>query len=128
MDTAEGRDARRTREGARVKVDLPATLGAREPRPARVVDLSERGCLVGSEKPLARGAVVDLNVELPDGPLRVKARVAEASIDGDTLPDARRRFLSGLEFLGLAAVAGVRLRTFVDAEWRRSRGAHPAPS
>lgn len=111
-----------------MKVDLPATLGGREQRPARVIDLSQLGCLVSSEKPLARGAVVDLDFELPDGPLRVKARVAEASIDGDTLPDARQRFLAGLEFLGLAALDGVRVRSFVDAAWRRSRGAHPAPS
>ncbi len=111
-----------------MKVDLPATLGGRVPRPARVVDLSLLGCLVRSEKPLARGAVVDLDVELPDGPLRVKARVAEASIDGDSLPDARQHFLAGLEFLGLAALDGVRVRSFVDAEWRRRRGAHPAPS
>jgi hypothetical protein len=62
------------------------------------------------------------------GPLRVKARVAEASIDGDSLPDARQHFLAGLEFLGLAALDGVRVRSFVDAEWRRRRGAHPAPS
>jgi hypothetical protein len=111
-----------------VKVDLPATLGGRVPRPARVVDLSLLGCLVRSEKPFARGAVVDLDVELPDGPLRVKARVAEVSIDGDSLPNARQHFLAGLEFLGLAALDGVRVRSFVDAEWRRRRGAHPAPS
>src|SRR5512138_3625064 len=128
MSTPEGKDARRTRVGPRVKVDLPATLGGRTPRPARVVDLSRLGCLLSSEKPLARGAVVDLDVELPDGPLRVKARVTEASIDGDTLPDAQRRFLAGLEFLGLAALDGVRVRSFVDAAWRRRRGAHPAPS
>ncbi len=127
MSTHEGREAR-ARGGPRVKVDLPATLGGRVLWPARVVDLSVLGCLVRSEKPLARGAVVDLDVDLPEGRLRVKARVAEASIDGDTLPDARQRFLAGLEFLGLAALDGLRVRSFVDAEWRRRRGAHPAPS
>lgn len=111
-----------------MKVDLPATLCGRLPWPARLVDLSLLGCLVRSEKPLARGAVVDLDLEMPDGPLRVKARVAEASVDGDTLPDARQRFLAGLEFLGLAALDGMRVRSFLDAEWRRRRGAHPAPS
>ena len=40
----------------------------------------------------------------------MKARVAEASIDGDSLPDARQRHLAGLEFLGLAAIDEVRLR------------------
>ncbi len=128
MSTPEGREARRTRGGPRVKVDLPATLCGREPRPARVVDLSLLGCLVRSDKPLARGAVVDLDFEMPDGPLRVKARVAEASIDGDSLPEAQQRFLAGLEFLGLAASDGVRVRSFVDAEWRRRRSAHAASS
>jgi len=111
-----------------VKADLPATLGGRVPQPATVIDLSQLGCLVRSDKALARGAVVDLDIEMPDGPLRVKARVAEASIDGDTLPDAQQRFLAGLEFLGLAALDGVRVRSFVDAAWRRRRGAYPAPS
>ena len=111
-----------------MRVDLPATLAGRFPRPARVVDLSLLGCLVRSDRPLARGAFVDLDLALPDGSLRVKARVTEASIDGDTLPDARQCFLAGLEFLGLAALDGVRVRSFVDGEWRRRRGAHPAPA
>ena len=108
-------------------VDLAATLGGREPRVARLVDLSVVGCLVRSETALDGGSLVDLLVELPDGALRTKARVAEASIDGDSLPGARQRFLSGLEFFGLAAADEIRLRRFVAAESRRRRGAHPAP-
>ncbi len=109
-------------------VDLPATLGGRAPRVARVVDLSSLGCLLRSEAALARGAVVDLRLQMPDGVLRAKARVAEASIDGDSLPESRQSFLAGLEFLGLAAADEVRLRSFVDAECRRRRGAHTPPS
>ncbi len=71
---------------------------------------------------------MDLDVEMPDGTLRTKARVAEASIDGDSLPEAQHRFLAGLEFLGLAAADELRLRSFISAESRRRRGAHTPPS
>jgi hypothetical protein len=110
----------------RLAVDLDARLGGRSPRPGRVVDLSLQGCLVRSEAPLVGGSVVDLRVELPDGALRVKACVAEASLDGDSLPGPPARFLSGLEFLGLSAADELRLRTFLEAESRRRRGAHSA--
>ncbi len=109
-------------------VDLPATLGGRAPCSVRVVDLSLLGCLVRSESALDLGSVVDIRVELPDGRLHAKARVAETSIDGDSLPDARLRFLAGLEFLGLAAADDVRLRSFVAVESKRRKGADPAPS
>ena len=109
-------------------MDLPASLGGRLARPARVVDLSLVGCLARLEAPLDEGVVVDLGVELPDGTVRMKARVAESSVDGDSLPGPSRRFLAGLEFLALAAADELRLRAFLEAEVKRRRGAHPAPS
>jgi PilZ domain len=121
----DGRDERRDR---RVEVDLEAALGGRHGRPARVADLSLVGCLVRTEASLDAGAVVDLRVELPDGALRTKARVAEASIDGDSLPGPSKQFLAGLEFLALAAADELRLRAFLDAEARRRRGAHTPPA
>jgi len=121
-------DGREERRGRRVAVDLPATLGGRRARPARVTDLSLVGCLVRTEASLDAGAVVDLRVELPDGTLRTKARVADASIDGDSLPGPSKRFLAGLEFLALAAADELRLRAFLDAEERRRRGAHTSPA
>jgi PilZ domain len=117
----DGRDERRVQ---RLRVDFPATLGGRHSRPARVVDLSLVGCLVRSEASLDAGAVVDLRLELPDGALRTKARVAEASIDGDSLPHPSKQFLAGLEFLALAAADELRLRAFLATEARRRRGAH----
>ncbi len=113
------------RREPRLAVDLPATLGGRVPRPARVVDLSLVGCLVRSPAALDDGAVVDLHLELPDGLLRTKARVAEGSIDGDSPPESGPQFLTGLEFFGLAAADEVRLRRFVEGESRRRKGAHP---
>lgn len=120
----EGRDARR---GRRLRVDLPATVGGRHARPARVVDLSLVGGLVRCEAALDAGAVVNLRVELPDGSLDAKARVAAASIDGDSLPGPAKQFLAGLEFLALAAADEVRLRAFLDAEAKRRRGALTPP-
>jgi hypothetical protein len=121
----DGRDERR---GRRVAVDLPATLGGRRARPARVADLSLVGCLVRTEASLDAGTVVDLRMELPDGALRAKARVADASVDGDSLPGPSKRYLAGLEFLALAAADEIRLRVFLDAEARRRRGAHTPPA
>ena len=121
----EGRDDRR---GRRVAVDLKATLGGRRPRPVRVVDLSVVGCLVRTESSLVSGAVVDLRVELPDGPLHTKARVAAASVDGDSLPGPSKHFLAGLDFLALGAADALRLRAFLDAEAKRRRGAHTPPA
>ncbi len=117
-------EAHSPRREPRLTVDLPATLGGRVPHAARVVDLSLLGCLVRSPAALDDGTVVDLHLELPDGLLHTKARVAEASIDGDSLPDSRPQFLTGLEFFGLAAADEVRLRRFVEGESRRRRGAH----
>jgi hypothetical protein len=115
------------RREPRVPVDLAASLSGRSPRPARVIDVSRLGCLLRCEAPLDGGAVVDLDFELPDGRLRTKARVAGASLDGDSPPDGRPLFLAGLEFLGLAAADDLRLRRFIDAEAKRRRGAHTSP-
>lgn len=121
----DGRDERR---GPRVPVDLSARLGGRPQRAARIADLSLVGCLVRADASLDAGAVVDLSIDLPDGVLRTKARVAEASIDGDSLPAPSPRFLAGLEFLALAAADELRLRAFLDAEAKRRRGAHTPPA
>jgi hypothetical protein len=119
-----GRDSRRER---RVTVDLPASVGGRSLRAARVVDASLVGCLLRCEPDLDAGAVVDLQIELPDGPVRTKARVAQSSLDGQSLPGPAR-YLAGLEFLGLAAVDEPRLRSFLESESRRGAGAGQATS
>jgi len=105
-----------------VSVDLGATLVGRKPRPARVLDLSLLGCLVRTEFALDPGAVVDVRIEMPDGPLPAKTRVAEASVDGASLPEGTV-FLAGLEFLGLGAQDEQRLRAFLEGESKRRRGA-----
>jgi hypothetical protein len=108
-------------------VDLPAELRARDRRVARVIDLSLLGCLVRIGAAPDTGAVVDLLVELPDGALRTKARVAETSVDGES-PQEQPGCLAGLEFLSLGAVEQDRLRRFVASESRRGEGAHTPPA
>ena len=93
-----------------------------------MVDLSLVGCLVrvrGGARRRARSSTSGSSS--PDGPLEAKARVAGASIDGDSLPGPARQFLAGLEFLALAAADELRLRTFLEAEAKRRRGAHTPP-
>jgi len=124
----QNQDGRDERRGRRLAVDLPAQIGGRSPRAVRVVDLSLVGCLARVETSLDGGAVVDLGLELPDGPLRTKARVAETSVDGDSLGGPSRHFLVGLEFLALAAADELRLRSFLETHAKRSRGAHTPPS
>ncbi len=106
------------RRGQRTPVDFEVVIGGRSPRSGRVADLSLVGCLVRTGAALDKGAVVDLTLALPDGPLRVKGRVAEASRDGDAPPGAEG-FLAGIEFLALAAKDEGRLRALLDAEGRR---------
>ena len=69
---------------------------------------------------------MDLSVEMPDGPLRTKARVAEASIDGDSLPGPAAPSWSASSSSPCAAVDEVRLRSFLDAE-RNGDGVRTRP-
>lgn len=115
------------RRGPRLSVDLPAVIGGRTARPVRVIDLSVVGCLVRSESELADGAVVDVTLALPDGPLRAKARAAGSSLDGEA-PPGPPSYLTGLEFLALGAAEQARLRAFLDAEAKRRRVAHTPPA
>jgi hypothetical protein len=124
----EGHGDAEGRRDARLAVDLPARIVARRPGRGRVVDLSLRGALVRGEVALAAGTVVDLTIELPGGALSAKARVAEASIDGESLPGPPARFLTGLEFISLAAADEQRLRSFLGGESKRRRGAPSLPS
>lgn len=121
-------ESREGRREPRVVVDLAATLVGRSPESARAIDLSLVGCLLRAQASLDAGAVVDLRLELPDGGLRTKARVAAASLDGDSQPTGGPQFLAGLEFFGLGAEDELRLRRFVAAESRRRKGAHPPPA
>lgn len=106
----------------RLPVSFPARLGGRVPRAATLVDLSLSGCLLRCDKALGPGSIHDLELGLPEAPLRAKARVSCSSREGAAEGEAER-FLVGLEFLQLAAGDAVRLRVFLDAEARRCAAA-----
>lgn len=114
------------RRAPRVTVERPGRLTGRTPRPVTVMDLSVTGCLVRCPTLLDAGAILDLEIALDDGPLLAKVRVADASVDGVTGQD-RPGCLAGLEFIGLPAREGARLRRFVDEERRRRRSADASP-
>jgi hypothetical protein len=116
-----GVDGRENRRERRVSVDLPAAPEGRSPQEARVVDASLMGCLLRCDTDLDAGAVVDLLLELPDGPVRTKARVAQSSLDGQSMPGPPR-YLAGVQFLGLAAADEPRLRSFLESQSKRRTG------
>jgi PilZ domain-containing protein len=112
------------RRAPRLRMDLPARLRGRQARSASILELSATGCLVRCEGRLVNGAIHDLEIDLGDGdatPLLAKVRVADASIDGTS--QQVEGTLAGLEFLGLPAVEGARLRSFLDHERRRRQRA-----
>jgi hypothetical protein len=115
------------RRAGRTPVDLEVLVGGRTERAGRVADLSLAGCLVKIGTALARGAVLDLTLALPDGQLHVKGRVAEASRDGEA-PAGEEAHMAGIEFLMLAAADEGRLRAFLDAETKRRRVARTPPA
>jgi hypothetical protein len=117
-------DARR---GVRTPVDLEAVVEGRTRRSARVADLSLVGCLLKTDQPLASGAVLDVTLSLPSGPLRAKGRIALASLDGEA-PPGPPGFTAGVEFLALSAADEGRLRAFLQGEAKRRRGARQPPA
>jgi len=87
-----------------------------------LVDLSMTGCLLRSSAHLDHGVILDLSLHLDDGPLAAKVRVTESSLDGACAEGDEKRYLTGLEFLGLPPRDAERLRK-VMAEERRRRSA-----
>jgi hypothetical protein len=125
---AGGLKGREGRRQPRLRVDLAARVLGRTPRAARVLDLSLTGCLLRSEAGLDVGTVVDIRIELPAGELTAKGRVAETSLDGDSLSHGAPQHLAGIEFLRLPAAGETLLRGFLDAERKRGTGARSAPA
>lgn len=111
------------RRAPRLAVRLPGRLAGRTAREATVVDLSTSGCLVRCDTLLDPGTILDLEVSLPDGVLKGKVRVADASVDGAAGPAEGGRCLAGMEFIALPSKDGERLRNFVEAERRRRKRA-----
>lgn len=116
------------RRAPRKATDISGSLSGRTRRPVTVVDLSLTGCLVRGETALDRGAILDLRLDLQVRPLEVKVRVAESSVEGESLASGRPHYLTGLQFLGLPPGGAARLERLLATERRRRGGALPPSS
>lgn len=115
------------RRAPRLSVERPGRVKGRLPHAIIVIDLSLTGCLVRCGTLLKSGAILDFEMDLDDGPLSTKVRVADASVDGAASADAGQACLAGLEFMGLPPREDARLRRFLDEERRRRRSADASP-
>jgi hypothetical protein len=122
MDNAKDTARRRA---PRLALRVGGSLSGRSAREVTLVDLSLTGCLVRCPALLDHGAILDLHLELEEGPLATKVRVSEASLDGESAP-GEPLYLTGLEFLGLPPKDAVRLRRLLDEERRRRSADAPA--
>ena len=112
------------RRAPRLSVERAGRLKGRLPHAITVIDLSHTGCLVRCGTLLKSGAILDFEMDLDDGPLSTKVRVADASVDGAASAEAGQ---AGLEFMGLPPREDARLRRFLDEERRRRRSADASP-
>ena len=113
------------RRAPRLAIQVQGRLSGRAPRDITVLDLSETGCLVRATLAFEPGAILDLELSLPDKPLSAKVRVVDSSLDGTAEPGVAP-WLVGLQFLTLPVHEYERLRRFLDEERRRRRSADPA--
>jgi c-di-GMP-binding flagellar brake protein YcgR len=111
----------------RLSTELAGSLAGRAERRVTVTDVSITGCLARVDTKLDRGAVQDLSLELPSGPVRVKVLVAESSVEGESLAGGQTSFLVGLKFLGLAPAETARLSRYIAERRRRGGSLPPAP-
>jgi hypothetical protein len=110
-------NVKKERKTARIPVQLAGRVVARAPFHVGIVDLSLGGCLVQSPSALDGGSIIDVHLEIPGQSLALKGRVIYSSVDGASLE--RRRYLVGLEFMGLPAREEKDLRLYLEGESRR---------
>ncbi|HET7295307.1 MAG TPA: PilZ domain-containing protein [Vicinamibacteria bacterium] len=122
--SAKAREPSR-RRAPRLPIRLEGSLAGRAVRDVTLVDLSLTGCLLRSDARLDHGAILDLSLRLDDGPLAAKVRVTETCLDGSCAEGEDKRYLTGLEFLGLPPRDAERIRRLM-AEERRKRSADAA--
>ena len=114
------------RRSPRLPIRLEGSLAGRAVRGITLVDLSLSGCLVRCQLLLDPGAILDLSLELEDGPLAAKVRVTESSLDGASFPAEAPRYFAGLEFLGLPVKDAERLRRLIEEAKRKRSADAPA--
>jgi hypothetical protein len=110
-------NVKKERKTLRVSVQLAGRVIARADWKVGIVDLSLSGCLVQSPTTLDGGSIIDVHVEIPGRRLSLKGRVVHSSVDGASL--GSRRYLVGLEFMGLPAREEQDLMLYLESEGRR---------
>jgi hypothetical protein len=115
------------RRAPRLSVARAGRLKGRLPHAITVIDLSHTGCLVRCGTLLKPGAILDFEMDLDDGALSTKVRVADASVDGSASGEDSQSCLAGLEFMGLPPREDARLRRFLDEERKRRQSADASP-
>ena len=110
-------NVKRERKTLRLPVQLAGRVIARADWKVGIIDLSLGGCLVQSPASFDWGSIIDVHVEIPGQKLSLKGRVIHSSLDGASLQN--RRYLVGLEFMGLPAREEKDLRIYLESEGRR---------
>jgi hypothetical protein len=110
--------ARHHKSDGREELRIPTTLLARvqasdRPRDAIVYNLSARGAFLETPRAALRGAQIELDLPLPSGALRVKARVRFHNVAGN-LQRPNLPFGMGIEFIALSRDAGDAIRLYVE--------------
>jgi hypothetical protein len=119
------RKRRADRRFARVSTSIAGELRGRTSHGVEVMDLSAGGCLVRSSHRPEPGTIFDLRCEIGVEAFVAKARVREASLDGEAEGPS---YLVGLEFLSLSANDQDLLLQFLARASRRGSGGARPPS
>jgi hypothetical protein len=104
------------RRHPRVRLDGKAGGRATVFADFRLAALSESGAELEMAVPLAVGSRCDLTLNLADGTLDVKARVADVQ-----RPAGNRHYVVGVDFVALDALDHALLRSFLERERAKER-------
>ena len=110
--------ARHRKDNGRDELRIPTTLLARiitadRPRDAIIYNLSARGAFLETPRAHLRGAQIEIEIPLPSGVVRVRARVRFHNVAGN-LQRANLPFGMGIEFTGVPRDATDAIRVYVE--------------
>ena len=110
--------ARHTKGNGRDELRIPTTLLARiiaadRPRDAIIYNLSARGAFLETPRAQLRGALIEIEIPLPSGVVRVRARVRFHNVAGN-LQRSNLPFGMGIEFTGVPRDATEAIRLYVE--------------
>jgi hypothetical protein len=110
--------ARHHKGDGRDEIRIPTTLLARiiaadRPRDAIIYNLSARGAFLETPRAQLRGALIEIEIPLPSGVVRVRARVRFHNVAGN-LQRSNLPFGMGIEFTGVPRDATEAIRLYVE--------------